>query len=449
MLRRWKLSRLSPPQLVAVSFILAILAGTALLSLPVAHAPGRDVTFLQALFTATSAICVTGLTVVDTGETYSIFGEVVILVLLQVGGLGIVAFGTLFATLVGRRLGFGERLRVAEQVGAFELGGIGRLIRTVVLYTLLIEAIGALLLYLRFGPLEGWGAGAYYAVFYAISAFNNGGFSIYSDSLMRFARDPLVNLTVAGLVLIGTLGFLVIMNLLAWRPGRRGHTLTLQTKIVLVVSGALLLLGMLAFALIEWSNPNTIGPLGTVDKLVASFFYSTTPRSSGFNTLDYTQMHPATNFLTILLMFIGSSPASTGGGIKVTTFFVLVVASWSFVRGRGEPIAFRRRIGTDVIIRAVVVTFMSLGLVNGALILLVLTQPGVPFLNLFFEAVSAFGTVGLSMNTTGALNEWGQIILIFLMYLGRVGLFTFVLALAAPTRHNLVSYPAEKNIIVG
>lgn len=449
MRRRALLNHLSPPRLVALAFAVAIVLGTLLLKLPFAVAPGQSLTWLEALFTATSAICVTGLVVVDTGRVFSTFGEVVILLLLQIGGLGIVAFGTLFATLVGRRLGFRDRLRAAEQMGATEVGGIGHVIRTIVLYSLAVELVGALVLYTRFAPIEGWADGAYYALFYSISAFNNGGFSLYSDSLVRFAGDPVVNLTIVALVLIGTLGFLVVMNLVGWFTARRANPLLTNTRIVLWMSAILLVFGIVAFALLEWNNPRTLGPLATADKLVASVFYSTTPRSSGFNTLDYEAMHPATSFITIILMFIGSSPASTGGGIKVTTFFVLALAAWSFVRGRGEPQAFRRRIATETILRALVVTLLSVAMINGALVLLTLTNPDISFLRLFFETVSAFATVGLSMNVTPDLNAAGQIILIGLMYLGRIGPLTFALAFSTSERRRLVSYPAEKSIIIG
>lgn len=448
-MRRRPFSRLSPPQLIALSFAAISVLGAVLLALPVTHAPGQSVTFLQALFMATSAVCVTGLAVVPTGQTFNTLGEVVLLLLLQIGGLGIVTFGTLFATLAGRRVGFGERLRLAEQAGSFDVGGVTRLIRLIVLYTLAFEAVGALILYTRFGPLEGWGSGAYYAIFYAVSAFNNGGFTLYADSLTRFRGDPVVSLTVAALVVLGGLGFLVVANLAAWRAVPRRNPLLTYTKIVLFMTAVLLPLGALGFALLEWTNPATLGGLPPLQKLLASAFEGAMPRSAGFNTLEYSLMRPATLLFTIILMFIGASPGSTGGGIKVTTFFVLVLAAWSMVRGRGEPSAFQRRIDTDTILRALVVTVLSLGLVNFGLVLLTLTNPRLPFLSLLFETVSAFGTVGLSLGATPQLSPLGQVVVILLMYLGRIGPLTFALALSMRGRRELVSYPAEKNILIG
>lgn len=449
MLRRRFFRKLSPPQLIALSFALISLLGGVLLSMPATHAPGVRLTFLQALFMATSAVCVTGLVVVPTGETFNLLGQIILLLLMQIGGLGIVTFGTLFALLAGRRIGFGDRVRLAEQTGAFDVGSVARLIRLIVLYTLAFEALGALVLYSRFGPLEGWGTGAYYAIFYSVSAFNNGGFTLYSDSLERFAGDPVISLTVATLVILGGLGFLVVVNLAAWRASGRSNVLLTYSKIVLLMTAILLPLGMLGFAALEWTNPQSLGTLPLWEKLIVSFFESTTPRSSGFNTVDYSLLRPATLMFTIILMFIGASPGSTGGGIKVTTLFVLILASWSMIRGRGEPQAFQRRIDTETIVRALVVTVLSLALVNGALVLMVLANPKLPFLNLLFETVSAFGTVGLSMGTTAQLSEWGQGIVIALMYLGRVGPLTFAVAFSTHGRHRLVSYPAEKNILIG
>ncbi len=449
MTRRSRRAKPSAPQLIALTFALGCLLGAALLSLPFAHAPGKTVTLLQALFTATSALCVTGLTVLDTGSTFSPFGQVVILLLIQVGGLGIVTFGTLFAFFLGRRVGTAERLRLAQQISVFDIGSLLPLLRLIFVYTFTFELAGALLLLTRFGPSEGWGPGAYSALFHAVSAFNNAGFSLYPDSLVRYATDPVVNVTVSLLVLLGGFGFVAFVNLLSWRLSPRRNPLLTTTRIALLMTGILLVVGTVGVGALEWTNPDTLGQYPWPQKLLVSFFEGVMPRTAGFNTLDYGAMRPATLFLTLLMMFVGANPGSTGGGVKTTTFFVMLVSAWSLLRGRGEPSVFQRRIDFSTVLRAFVVGISSLALINLMLALLVLTNPKVPFFNLAFETVSAYATVGLSMNTTPLLGDGGHLILALLMYLGRVGPLTFALALGQRTPGELVSYPAEKNILIG
>lgn len=450
-IRRPLLQRFSPPQLIAVSFAVAILTGGTLLSLPLAHQPGKTVGFLQAIFTATSALCVTGLNVVDPGTTFSVPGQLIILLLIQIGGLGIITFGTLFAFLARRRINFSERIRLAQQVSAFDVGGVVALIRNIFLYTLVIEASGAALLALRFIPEEGFGRGLYFAVFHSVSAFNNAGFALYPDNLARFVADPLVSLVISLLIILGGMGFLVQLNVVAHLSSPRRVRLLIHSKIVLSVMAALLSIGTLLYALFEWNNPATLGPLSAPAKLLASFFQSTTTRTAGFNTLDYGAMLPATIFITIILMFIGANPGSTGGGIKTSTFFVMMGSAWSMVRGRGEMVAFKRRIDSETVMRASSVALISIGLVNLMVVLMlaVNTNARLTFSQLFFEVVSAFGTVGLSMNATPLTNDAQQIILITLMYLGRIGPLTFAVAFNSRSKTDLVSYPPERDILIG
>ncbi|MBB6097962.1 trk system potassium uptake protein TrkH [Deinobacterium chartae] len=448
MLRHLRLPRFTPPQLIALTFALGIVIGGLLLALPFAHAPGKHVSLLTAFFTATSALCVTGLNVVDPGTTWSLAGQIIILLLIQVGGLGIVTFGTLFAFLSGRRIGFGERLRLAQQLNALEVGGVVDLLRRIVLYTAVIEGIGALLLYPRFAALEGPLRGAYFAVFHAVSAFNNAGFALYPDNLMRFVSDPLITGVISALVISGGLGFLTFIGLQLYRRDPRAFRLSLNTRIALATTAFLLLAGTLTVAAFEWNNPKTLGPLPLGGKLLGSVFQAVVPRTAGFNSVDYGGLTQATLFITTLLMFVGANPGSTGGGIKTTTFFVLVTSAWSMVRGRGEMVAFRRRIDSELVVRAGVVTVLSLTLVVTALLVLTLTDAKLPFLNLAFEAFSAFATVGLSINTTPLISPAGQIVLILLMYLGRIGPLTFAIALARPSRRG-VGYPADRNVLIG
>ncbi|GAA5434958.1 TrkH family potassium uptake protein [Deinococcus aquaticus] len=454
--RKTLYSRLSPPQLIALSFLLAILVGGVLLALPVTHGLNEDgtrrsVNFLQALFTSTSALCVTGLNVIDPAKDFNRLGQVIIMLLIQLGGLGIITFGTSFALLSRRRVNFTERMRVAQQVGALNAGGVLSLIRSIFLYTFLIELVGAALLAFRFVPLEGWGRGLFYALFHSISAFNNAGFALYSNNLMNFVADPLVSIVVALLIILGGTGFLVQLNVVAHLMNPRRNRLAVHSKLVLTMMTVLLVVGTLTYLIFEWNNPATLGPLGFGAKLLASFFQSVTTRTAGFNTLDYGAMGLTTLFISIILMFIGANPGGTGGGIKTSTFYVMMASAWSMVRGRRDATLFHRRIDTDTILRAMTVGLLSIGLVNMMFILLLAlnTRADVRFVNLFFEAVSAFGTVGLSMNTTPLLNPDQHIVLIILMFLGRIGPLTFAVAFSRSGSGDLVRYPAEKDILIG
>ncbi|MBZ9712615.1 TrkH family potassium uptake protein [Deinococcus multiflagellatus] len=450
------LSQLSPPQLIALSFAVAILVGGTLLSLPVTHGLNpdgtrRSVNFLQALFTATSALCVTGLNVIDPSKDFNRLGQVLIMLLIQVGGLGIITFGTAFALISRRRVNFTERLRLAQQVSALNTGGVLGLIRAIFLYTFVIELVGAALLAFRFVPLEGWGRGLFYSLFHSVSAFNNAGFALYSDNLMGFVGDPLVSVVIALLIILGGTGFLVQLNVVAHLLNPRRNRLMVHSKLVLTMMAALLLIGTVAYLVLEWNNPKTLGPLGLGERVLASFFQSVTTRTAGFNTLDYGAMGLTTLFITIILMFIGANPGSTGGGIKTSTFYVMMASAWSMVRGRRDTTLFERRIDTDTILRAMTVGLLSIGLVNAMLIALLSlnTRDDVSFINLFFEAVSAFGTVGLSMNTTPLLNPAQHVVLIALMFLGRIGPLTFAVAFGRPRSAVPVRYPADKDILIG
>ncbi|GAA5532160.1 TrkH family potassium uptake protein [Deinococcus aluminii] len=444
-------SRISPPQLIALSFALAILTGGVLLALPITHGAGRQVNFLQALFTATSALCVTGLNVVDPSRDFNRLGQVIIMLLIQMGGLGIITFGTVFALITRRRVNYSDRIRLAQQVSAFSAGDVVPLIRNIFLYTFVLELAGAALLAFRFVPLEGWGRGLFYAVFHSISAFNNSGFALYSDNLMGFVNDPLVSLVIALLIILGGMGFLVQLNVVAHLLSPRRNRLLVHSKLVLTMMAALLLIGTVAYLGLEWNNPRTLAPLPFGDKLLASFFQSVTTRTAGFNTIDYGAISLGTAFITIILMFIGANPGSTGGGIKTSTFYVMMASAWSMVRGHRDTTLFERRIDQDTVLRAMTVGLLSIGLVNTMFILLLLlnSNPNILFVQLFFEAVSAFGTVGLSMNTTPLLNADQQIVIILLMYLGRIGPLTFAVAFNNQEPQDPVRYPAEKDILIG
>ena len=416
--------------------------------LPVMLAPGERLSFLDALFTATSAVCVTGLIVVDTGSHFSRWGQALIMILFQLGGLGILSVGVVLALATGRRIGFSERLRLQAQINALQPGGVLKLLRFLLTTVFVTEAVGALLLYARLRETEGPGSGAFYALFHSVSAFNNAGFALYSDSLVGFVADPLVSLTICGLILVGSLGFFVIADLTGRLGNRERVQLSLHTKLVLVSSAALLVLGFVGVLVLEYNNPATLEPLSLGSKLLASLFQAVTPRTAGFNTLDYAAFGMPTVLLTVLLMFIGANPGSTGGGIKTVTAFVLLGSAWSLIRGEGELDLFGRRIVANTVLRAFVLALGAGLVVAVALFLLTISEPNLSLRDLIFEAVSAFATVGLSLGITAQLSAVGKSIIITLMFLGRVGLLTAALALVSERAGGTLRYPAE-DVIVG
>ena len=431
---------LEPALLIAGSFALLSLIGGLLLWLPISLEPGVRLSFLEALFTSTSAVCVTGLNVIDPGTTFSLFGEVVIMLLIFLGGIGVVTAGTFVVLLAGRSLGFAERSQVSQAIGGGS-GSAGSVVLTVIGYSLTIQVLGFLALWAAWTGREP--NAAYQALFHSVSAFNNAGFSLFPEHLVRYAVDPWTNLIVAALVILGGLGFLVYMNLRLWRLDKIRHPLKLGTRIAVWSSAALLLIGTVAYLALEWGNPKTLGALEPWQRFHAAFFMSVTPRTAGFNTVDYSLVTHASTFVTLLLMFIGASPGSTGGGIKTTTFFVLLLSTISFVRHGGEPSVFGRRISLAVILKALAVTFLGVQLVGLAFTALSLTDPRIEPVRLVFEVVSAFATVGLSMNLTPSLSESGRVIVMLLMFLGRVGILTFALALTGRSEQRKLRYPSE------
>lgn len=441
---------LSPTQLIAISFFVAILLGGFLLALPFSHGTDKGVSLLDAIFTATSALCVTGLTVVDTGKDFSFTGQVIVMLLIQMGGFGIITLGTIVALISGRRISFRERLNLQAQINTLHVGGVVNLLRRLVFLVVIIEGLGALLLFMPFYAKEGAVRGAFFALFHSISAFNNAGFGLYSDNLVQFVANPLVNFVIMALIILGGLGFLVELDLIAMFTDRRRvrRSLFLHTKIVLLSTVILIAVGTAIILLFEWNNPKTIGNESIAVKLLASLFQSVTPRTAGFNTIDYSQMYDGTLAFTMLLMFIGGSPGSTAGGIKTVTFFVLIGSAWSVARGHGELVAFGRKIDYANVARAGSVAFLSVMLVGGMVTLLGFIDHDIAFYRLAFEAVSAFGTVGLSTGITSSLEPGSKIILILLMYLGRIGPMTFALALIESTAQKRIEHPTE-DILIG
>jgi trk system potassium uptake protein len=449
--RRPRRSRsLTPAKAILVGFVVAIGVGTALLSLPLAHAPGASVDWLAALFTATSAVCVTGLVVLETGADWSPFGQVVILLLIKTGGIGILSLGALVALATGRRMGFSERLRLQAQTSALTVGGIVRFVKRLLLFTTGAEAIGALLLWPRLARDDGLWPGGYSALFHAVSAFNNAGFSLYGDSLERYVGDAYVSLVMAALFMLGGIGLVIVVDL-ALRLGMGNaarHRLTLHTRLALGTTVLLTLAAWAAVGAFEWTNPGTLGALEARQRPLAAFFQAVTPRTAGFHTLEPADYRTPTTFFTMLLMFVGGNPGSTAGGVKTTTLAVLLLAALAAARGRAEVTALGRSIETPTVTKAAVLSTLGVLLVGAAATLLTLVHPELPPLALLFETVSAFGTVGLSMGVTEALHAPARATLVVVMLLGRVGLLTVALALVESGPAARLRYPGE-DVVVG
>jgi len=435
-----------PARLVPLAFLLAVLAGTGLLMLPVSRAGEGAAPFLTALFTATAAVCVTGLIVVDTPTYWSGFGQVVILVLFQVGGLGIMTGATLLGLLVTRRLRLGARLVAQAETRSLEIGDVGAVLRWVLLVTVVVElAIAATLaLRLRYGHGEPWGDAAWNGLFHAVSAFTNAGFSTYSDGLMGFATDPLVLGPIMAAVVVGAIGFPVLQDLR--RAPRRPGRWSLHTKITLLGTGLLLPGGLLAVLAYEWGNPGTLGPLDPAGKVLGAAFHSVMTRSGGLNSVDLGKMRPETLTVSYVLMMIGGGSAGTAGGIKVTTFLVLGFVVWAEIRGEPDVCAFGRRISREVQRQALTVVLLAVGLVAVATLLL-LSVSDFALEQVLFETVSAFATVGLSTGITASLPPSGQFILVVLMFVGRVGTVTVATGMALRSRQRPYRYPEERPIV--
>lgn len=444
MYKKW--INFSPPQIIVIGFALIICFGAGLLMLPISNSDGAFLPFIDAFFTAASATTVTGLVVVDTGTAFSLFGQLIILLLIQVGGLGFMTMATLIALAFKRRISLKEKLILQESMNQSSMEGIVRLIRRVLLYALTIESAAAVLYTIRFAFDMPLGRAIYFGIFHAISMFNNSGFDLFGNyqSLMTYIADPAVNLITMFLIVTGGLGFIVISDLIDYPKRRR---LTLHSKVVLTMSGFLIMSGALVILIFEFTNINTLGALDWSGKLWSAFFQAVTPRTAGANTLDIGSLRQATQFFILILMFIGASPSSTGGGIKTTTFMILLGAVVSMIRGRSELVIFRYRLAQERIFKAVTVTMLALFLVIGVALILSTTEKDASFLSVLFEATSAFGTVGLSMGITGDLTTVGKLIICFTMFTGRLGLLTLAYALVPKKGKQLYRYPEGKMII--
>jgi trk system potassium uptake protein TrkH len=429
--------RLPPPALLALGYAGLVLAGAALLMLPAAQAVPFG--WGDALFTATSAVTVTGLVLWDPGSTLTIFGQAVVMVLIQLGGLGLMTFAVAILSALGLPMGLPSHIALREDLNQGTLRGLDELVWIVVKVVLAVELLGALLLATVFVPDLGWGPGLWSAVFHSVSAFNNAGVQLYPDGLSRWVGDPVVNLTVPALFILGGLGYSVVWELAV---KRRWRLYSFHTKLMLAGSAALIVWGVGVFALLEWTNPRTLGPLDLPTKLMASWFQGVSPRTAGFNTLDIAGLHESTSIMVMSLMLIGAGSASTGGGIKVTTFIVLILATLAFFKRRHALHAFGRSLGLEEVFKVMALTTISMGVVGFGSFAIMIGHDG-EFLDIAFEVCSAFGTVGLSRGETTELDGFGRTVIAVIMFLGRVGPLTLGFFLATKVKPR-VGYPAAK-----
>lgn len=434
-------------QILALGFLLVILVGALILTLPISTTSGESTNFLDALFTATSAVCVTGLIVVDTGTYWNAFGQTVIMILIEIGGLGFMSFTTLIAIILGKKITLRERLILQDAMNTFNIQGLVKMVRYVLVFTVSVQFFGALLFSTQFVPEYGLGRGIFYSIFHSISAFCNAGFDIFGNfsSLTSYNSNVVVIMVASVLIIIGGLGFTVWSELYSSKSLKK---VSLHSKMVILMTVVLVLGGTFLMFLFENNNVNTIGNMSFIDKVMNSFFASVTPRTAGFNSIPTDGMTTAGQFLTIILMFIGGSPGSTAGGIKTTTIGILIVTIVCVIQGREDAEVFKRRFSKDLVYKAFTLIFIGLSLVIVVTMLLSYTEKGASFISLFYETVSAFGTAGLTLGLTSELSNIGKVLIIFMMYLGRVGPLTVVLSITKKRKNSGIKYP-EGKILIG
>ncbi len=434
----------NPTRILALSFIILIFVGSLLLSLPIANKSGQSLPYLDALFTATSAVCVTGLVVVDTGETFTVFGQLIILVLIQVGGLGLMTFASLVAIALGRKISFKQRLVLQETLSQNSVEGVVRLVRYVLVVTFISELAGTIVLGVNWFAEMGWKA-FYYSLFHSVSAFNNAGFDLMGgfSSLTAYTSDWITNVTIMFLFIAGGLGFFVIWDLYLYPSNRK---LSVHTKIVLSATGTLLIIAFIGFFLLEYNNVGTLKNFGLSEKIITSAFMASTPRTAGFSTVNIGDLTQASLFFTMILMFIGASPGSTGGGIKTTTFIVLVGSVLASIKGQKQTVMFKRSVPHSMYSKANAIFILSLMLIVVAGLILLVSENSIP-IDILFEVVSAFGTVGLSTGITPELSIIGKLVITVTMFVGRVGPLTLAYGIGQQ-KDARIEYP-KGNILIG
>ncbi|WP_312832115.1 TrkH family potassium uptake protein [Sedimentibacter saalensis] len=437
----------NPYMVFFLGFTTIILIGAILLTLPVASQNGRSVGFVNALFTATSAVCVTGLVVVNTASHWTVFGKTIIVVLIQVGGLGVMTMTALISFFIGKRMSLKTRVFIMEERNVDELQGVVRLTKNILIFTFAIELIGAILFSFVFIRDYGVSKGIGYSVFHAVSSFCNAGFDLIGNSMINYVDNPIITLAVCGLIIIGGIGYYVFWDVY---ETKKFHMLQLHSKLVIVITAILLIGGTIMMFALEHNNPETMGNLSLSGKIQAAIFQAVNPRTAGFNSIPTEKIRMSTAVFTIFLMFIGGSPASTAGGIKTTTFGVLIISFYNLVKGKRDFEVFERRITPDTTIRAAAILMISLLLVIVVSFVLAITEEatGYDFLDMLFETVSAFATVGLSKGLTPYLSDAGKLILSLVMLIGRVGPMTVAYAFLKQNKNiGNYTYPEGKVII--
>ncbi len=440
-----------PARLLTGSFLILVVVGSILLALPIASESGLTLSLVDAIFMATSATCVTGLAVVDTGTQFSLFGELVILVLIQLGGLGIMALSASAAVLLGKRLAVGQRMMMQSMFEQSDYEELKKVFFHIIRFTFLSEIVGAVLLTIRFSQrFDNTLDAAYYGVFHAVSAFCNAGFALFNDSLSQFTDDPVVNITITSLIILGGLGFTVVGPLFSlpkiWlrHRGNPLRKISMHSQLVISMTGLLLLSGTLFFFMFESSG--AFAELDLSGKLWASFFHATTARTAGFNTVDMSLFRTHTIFFFTLLMFIGASPGSTGGGIKTTTLATLILTAGSMIKKRTDVEYHGRRLSESLITKAIAIFIMSLVIIPISVLALLITE-GAPFMDTLFEVISAYGTVGLTLGLTPKLTLFGKISITLLMFIGRLGPLTVALTAGEGTKAGSFRYPKGEVLI--
>jgi len=444
---------MTAPQKICIGFLAVITVGTILLMMPFSTATGTWNSPIVAFFTATSAVCVTGLAVVDTGTDFSFWGQLFILVLAQVGGLGYMTFTTFLIMLTGRRFDLRHKIAIQQALDRREMEGSGNIIRSIIAVTLFFELTGIFLLLLVFVPEFGWDKGMWLAIFHSISAWNNAGFSLFSNSLVDYNSSALLVFTISGLVIFGGIGYQVILEMFFWLRDRlrrrpRNIVLSLDYKVAVSTTIFLLFLGLVGFFLVEVRNTETIRYFNFRSQFLAAWFQSMTTRTAGFNSIDIGGMTTAGLFITIAFMFVGASPGGTGGGMKTTTIRVLTSCTKSILQGKQEVLLYERRIAVSLILKAVGVIVGSVTAVIVCTILISITDPKFDFIQILFEVVSAYATVGLSTGITSDFSIWGKLILILTMYMGRVGVLLLMSAVLGDPKPTNIQYP-EEDLLVG
>ena len=446
---------LAPIALMPLGFMGVLIVGTVLLMLPFSTTDGHGLNFVDSVFMASSAVCVTGLSVKDLGTELTVYGQAVMLLLIQCGGLGFMTLTSMLFMMLGRRFSLHDRMNLAESMAQDKLQGVVKMTKYAIFITLTIELVGVMLLAIRFVPDFGWKRGLWYSVFHSVSAFCNAGFDILGNgsSFIPYVNDVLVNITLMLLIVLGGLGFAVIVNIMTAARKRIGKTdteikrLRLHSKVVLLMTAILLIAGAVLIFALEYRNPKTFANIPMQERILPSLFQSVTARTAGFASIPQTDLTHESKLVTCILMFVGASPAGTGGGIKTTTLAIVLLFIWAVMRNRQDIELFKRRLSWGIVRRALSIFFLALGVIAVGVLLLSVFERGKPFTpgDMAFEVISAVTTTGLSTGITGSLSSASRLLLSLIMFMGRVGVLTVALNIGGLTNKNTknIQYPLE------